>query len=1024
MGAFFLSKFLYLVLLIIYIEMLLLNIIGWQKMILVKEFNYENSWQRRIIYYNIFLTFFSISFLIADLALASSYYFSYFPIAKLILACLALGLSLGLFSGNFFFLLLKNSRPLYFTVDLLLGGGLTFYGGREFFLKFYDLHLSLFANPYFILSFVLFLFFLVGLKINYFFKISCGDFIDDKQGLLRSFSFLLLGTVLGILTSQSPNFFKLWTGLVIPSVGQWFLIFPFFLWISSFFINLPYNPLPLKVQQFESDQIADQGKLTNNFFLTYLNSIGFTFYSILTAASLEKFYGVSVSEKILFMGINFSFVFLGFLGGRIFRRNLVHFFLRMLLPVFFLIFLLILYYLADSLSLYSSVILFFPLSFSFGFSLAQTFKIIIANYSHQKRHKLVINFSFIFPLCFLALFSLINFTKAVYFLSVVFVLGSGLIFAIIFLFRLKTSLSKKIFLSFGPLATFILFFVFYSYANPVLTNSLYAEQMNNFDELQGITPQKLKSHKDFSFFRGETVIFRLSNSIIKNMERSLTPLFIYHPPQEKILFIDGNHKFFVNPLMTFFEKFLCLDPVRFKKVINSPLEFSEEGFDFFRNEPLMFFLSKNHDHFYSIVDIPNIFDLAKNSFRFSMEYYQMIKSRLIDKGLFVQIFNCHEIKNDFVIRSWESLEKVFPHQVAFLFSNFLVIISSEKKESLLIDENKYKRCNSFFKGETGLEQIIYNEQHLFSHLLAINFNDFMALWMSVQSQSPRPEGLLNQPSYFYAEKNNKILELFDSSLPEYLKKEIKDNLVNNEKILTLLKKAELAEAGNDYQKEATYIAELKKNSFRNKKLAQYLNLLSKEKEENYYSLALKLEESKNWEEAQNLYKAILIMNENNFEANYRLGLLCITLQNVDDSFFYMKKAMNLKEEHPEVLTQMGILFLSKKETDQAIDYLNRALRQEKNNFTISFYLGLAYEQELNFNQAEYYYNKALELNSDQTGLDVELRLENLKQKKEAFRNRWKLPPRKNQLEEEQDEDIPLPINKSAYDIRLKSTIRK
>ena len=51
----------------------------------------------------------------------------------------------------------------------------------------------------------------------------------------------------------------------------------------------------------------------------------------------------------------------------------------------------------------------------------------------------------------------------------------------------------------------------------------------------------------------------------------------------------------------------------------------------------------------------------------------------------------------------------------------------------------------------------------------------------------------------------------------------------------------------------------------------YINRILTYKENYYYHNALQLEKKTKWDEARRLYNAILIINENNFEANYRMG---------------------------------------------------------------------------------------------------------------------------------------------------------
>ena len=60
-----------------------------------------------------------------------------------------------------------------------------------------------------------------------------------------------------------------------------------------------------------------------------------------------------------------------------------------------------------------------------------------------------------------------------------------------------------------------------------------------------------------------SAVFNISDSLIRNMKRSLVPVSLFVPEGENnnLLFIDGNQKFFRNPVIGFFKNSISLDPI-------------------------------------------------------------------------------------------------------------------------------------------------------------------------------------------------------------------------------------------------------------------------------------------------------------------------------------------------------------------------------------------------------------------------------------------------------------------------------
>ncbi len=189
------------------------------------------------------------------------------------------------------------------------------------------------------------------------------------------------------------------------------------------------------------------------------------------------------------------------------------------------------------------------------------------------------------------------------------------------------------------------------------------------------------------------------------------------------------------------------------------------------------------------------------------------------------------------------------------------------------------------------------------------------------------------------------------------------------------------------------------------------------KEKYYYNAALNLEKNKKWSEAQELYRAVLTINPDNFNAHYRMALVCITLQDIEGSFSYLQQAMRINKDHPKVLMQMGVLYFSSGKTEEAIEYFNKALQQNEKSPQIFRYLGMCHEKTGNLYEAESNYAKALA--ADPNDIDTKARLDEVRLKIDKDSKKWDTPEQKNEFDVEQDAEMPLPVSKGAYEIRLK-----
>ncbi len=196
----------------------------------------------------------------------------------------------------------------------------------------------------------------------------------------------------------------------------------------------------------------------------------------------------------------------------------------------------------------------------------------------------------------------------------------------------------------------------------------------------------------------------------------------------------------------------------------------------------------------------------------------------------------------------------------------------------------------------------------------------------------------------------------------------------------------------------------------------YIQRLFSYKEHTYFTAARRYEQNRSWDQAEMLYRAITNINPSNFEANYRLGIMLITLQKLDDATTFLQKANSLQANDAGVLHHMGIIAFSHGEYQKAIGFFNDALANKGRNPMTSFYIGLSYEELGNFYRAREQYQQAHQ--QDPNNADIIASIARVDAIINKATRQWERVRHKNQNDEEEGIDIPLPINKTAYDVRM------
>ena len=988
----------------------------------IREFSYPDVIQRRIIYSNIFFTLIIIGFIFTDSSFDLKFYYFYFPVSKMIAITAATGLFLGSFFGKMIFNKVSNCRLIYLITDISFGILTILYLLRKY-IFFYNFEPFLNIFLYSIYIFPLFIFiitFISGIKFNYFLKLSCGDFIDEKQGIFYNIILSLVGVSIGVLIAPIK--------FIYSDINIILLTVPIILFVTCFFVKLRYNPDPLFAQEFENDTQSNnaRSKKKDNLLFTYLNIIYMILFIFLGFQTIIRFYGdLFLVEILFFIIISFSII-AGFFIGKSTKFSYFHIYSESIFPVFFLAFIFSMFIFGDKIPYYVGILLFIPISIIFGITSYHTLNNIFINYNHKKRF-IILEFAiFILPFPIILSLSFINFTNSwffifTYILSILCILIPG--FHLINL-ETKRGYLKAMYFTYFLISIPILILINMKINIPFNKN-FYVLKVENYEKLRNINYNSLYINERVSVKINKRTIFNTSDSIIRNLKRSLLPIGLYltEKDKKKILFIDSNQKFFRNPVIGYFKNSLCLDVIPKSIIDYSTLPFSgSQKYIPEENHALLFFY-KNNKKFDLISNIPNILDQNYNYFRFSKEYYKLIQSRLTDKGIHLQIINVSGCSSDFFTSMINNLSSTFKSNTVFIFSNIIAIFSSNDENSLKIDSENISNLRNLFEQQKAIKGLFLDEYHVLSHVAytkldefknSLNISELNPLYLFLKTKKYE---LSKDITDRYISINDKFLELFDKKPEKYYEiQNYKNQIFYKDKILKLLKSADMSESLQNYSDETKILFELKKLTEYRPELRKYILHILSYKENYFFNAAVNFEKQKKWDKAKELYNAILTINKDNFETNYRMGLLCITIQDIDNSFKYLQNAMKLKKDHPKVLYQMGVLLFSTGKIDEAIEYFNRALQKRETSSSIFLYLGICYEKKNNIPQAEYYYTKALL--EDPNDINIKSRLENIKKIKEEEKNKWKLPAKKNELEDEKDVEMPLPINKSAYDIRL------
>ncbi|HPS56548.1 MAG TPA: tetratricopeptide repeat protein [Spirochaetota bacterium] len=988
----------------------------------LKKFSYSDTSGRWMIYASVYLLFFISSFILSDAVLTYKQFLPYFEFTGIIVSLSLLALFLGNIAGRIIYSKVRLLRTFNVILSLLLTAGtiLLFYKHYIFGIEFNDFDLYM-RNRYIVYLVLVTPMFIAGIINTYLLKVSCGDFVDEKN-LLNQYHIAIF---ISITTALAIN-------LIIRHWGLNPLLYPLIpvlmavaLSIFSSRLTMTYLPDVLLAKHYPDEEIHEEESYVHrdDLLFTYSSFSFIIIYFFLGYIVLIKFYGNIYYYGLLYTAAMFLTITLGYLCGRFSRQSFWYVYSEMLYPVFFTFSLILLYQFEHIAGTRSGILIISIPGLIFGFSLSSTVFNIFSKYDHQRRFNIIQFTLFIIPLPIFVAAGFLNFTHMVFFIILYVIAFVNLFIPAIFLFNLKINYIKKtaymlIALLFIP--AIILFHLYFKI--PVDTKPFFTNTQN-YDILKTTNYNMLYIAEEGEISLTGIPAFYLSESTIRNHKRAAAATLLFIKPESKGLIIDSNQKFFRNPLFGIYKNSVCLDNVPERFVDFNRLPESGRQLYIPIESEILHYLADHNEQYDFIIDYPNLLDQTSHKFRFSRGYYNAINRHISNSGKYAVIIDIQNIDPSILNYTVDNISASFKKHSVFLFSNILLIVASNDPDAIQTDAQSIERISSVIADEEKYGLLFYSPVQPLNNYLFADVADIKKY--SIPSS---PYKLLT----IIKAVNRKITPEFEE---QYLKKEpayetiisknklgweiqskILSSLAREKSVMSLIKKTEYAESIHSYVTETDYLFQLKRYGAYNSDLKTYIDKILSFKEKFYFDEAVRLEKDKRWDDAATLYKAILTINNTNFDANYRLGMLYITMQDLSNAFIYLDSALKLNKEHPQVLYQMGVLMFSSNKIKEAIEYLEKAKDLKLEIYQLYMYLGLSYEQTENFDKAKENYEKAIlqdpndsKLRSLLAGIELKIKQSQVIDDQGS---------QDNMLDDEQGVKMSIPVNKKAIKARL------
>lgn len=988
----------------------------------LNEYNYSNNTGRKLITTNAFISYAIAGFIFIETLFFIKSLVFYRTIAPLYLSAVLFIMLLGNIIGKTFFNLFSQSRIVYIVTEFLFIAFTSAVLLRNLYLPSGDIEffLSEINNSFFLMAiFISLPFFFLGIKNNYFVKVSSGIFIDEKTGSPSFLFFIISGFTLGTALFLS---FKYFNYDYLFNVSLPVLLLPFL-----FLIKEKYNPksfIAKTITDSHEDDGASKREFRDDILFNYLNFTYVIIYLFLSILAFKKFHSISAERGLLLFYFASGSIMIGFILSILVKKAFWHIYSEMLYPFLFIIYYAALSYFSNSLDIIFQILFIIPLSLLFGFTLYHSMKSISHRFNQQKAYKIINISLFILPIPIIFTLALIPFNNRWFFILFYCITALNLIIPGLHLLQRNIKEYKKGLYFVVLILTIPVYIVIHMYFKIIPNDELLIKNSVNYESIYKVNYNSDYIPESFNISIKDDNIITINNNFYQNQKKALQVLNLYiDGNKDSSLFIDGNRKFIYNTSYRNFINAICLNyiPDNITDYNNLPVSGEKEIITI--NKNILFFFKQNPTKKFDLILLnPNNYDLKYNGFLFSNQFLRFIKNKLTGKKVTAIILPVNKKTSIHISEAIANLSSIYKNNIVFSFGNQIMILSSDYDSIFSLTEDKLTKASQI-ADNSGL--LFFNSGHLLLHNTINSLKDFQ-LAAYKYSYTPFKSNIkyidfpipLNQlkPEFsntpaFYSNFSPEINKRFEYNF--------KRDFSSKEYILSRLIKAEEYNLNEKYTDEISELMYLKKVSNYRPELRKYINNLLDVKKDSYIQRAWKCEVAKEWEKASELYNAVLSTEKSHFEATYRLGLISMTTQDFESAANYFNKALSFDKSNADVMYQLGIINFAQNKYKQSLEFFKNSLTKYKNSASVHFYIGMCYEQYDdygNFLTAKKYYKNALAL--DPNNEDITSAYDRINEKIDNIKNNWNSSSRSNQAETEEGEKIPIPINQRAINSRL------
>lgn len=962
----------------------------------IREYSYLKSRERRIVYINAFLSALITAWIFRATVAVYASVFAYQNTFDIVMLGALAAHGLGFVCGRFLFRTVPLTRAVFIPLEILFAAlaGFLVLAPRLSGCITDLVAIGVAGKPLLSLGLLALLPFLMGLKTNYFLKVSIGRFFDEKRGGPKFIAFLFSGLVAGA---------GLWVGGIgeIPVLAAVAVILT-----SGMLISLRYSPDPILAKGFGAAPAPEEnaGIYRDDLLFTYLNFSYITVYLYLGMLVAQKFLAPSDEIRFLFLFVSLGSIVFGFLLAPLARRISLHIYNEMTYPFFFVGYYLFMFTRAGTLG-HSALLSYVPLGILFGFSAYHSVKCMQERFPQATAHSVLGLSFYLIPLPVIAALYFVPFTDRWFFVFVYIMAIFNLILPGVHLSQEKVPEYRKGLFYVLLMLSLPVFIVAHSYFRVPLSGDLFIRHLGGIDGVANINSGADHEIDEATITINDTPVMHISGHGIRNLRRSVLAASVFAGVDRGVLVLDGYSPFFSNPSVDALRdsRLVSYIPPRLSDYYNIP--FTGRNGIIRAESDLVVFLAANRRQYPLVLDMPNLYDQTRYPYRFTQSL-MALAARAAGDGVYALVLSADASAAGARSAAFSSVAALFPHYRFFITEDFITVIASRKPlaEAPLLAE----RISAVPVLGAG-SPLFYSAEHFLSHIVA-------GVTLAGDSQRcPYPV-----PTAFFSNDPTgvrlKALYRTGEAVPVLAGTPLAAGMTREREIIAELKNAERMEAGREFDQEMALLFSLKRFTAYNEPFRKYLDFHLAAREKLYVGEAAKLELDKRWEDAAKVYRAILVINPRNFDANYRLGLVHLTLQEIDAAFERFTVALSIDPSNALVNYQIGLMAMVRGEYQKALQHYQRSMELKNQDAMAYFYMGFCYEKLNQPYQADQYYKQAHL--KDPQNAEIKTALERIARMIAEQQMAWKTPDLKDQRELEQGENFPLPVSKLAETVRL------